>query len=62
MMKYKVISTNLDNLTEKKLEKMLEDAYNDGYTAAKNEFLSTLNYTNMPSNSCTKTITLENYV
>lgn len=59
MMKYKVVSTNLDNLTEKKLEKMLEDAYNDGYMAAKNEFLSTLNYTNIPSN---RTITLENPV
>ena len=49
-MKYKVI--NIEEMTKEALEKMLEEAYNDGYNDAKEFYTKPLNgYSNMPINN-----------
>lgn len=48
-MKYKVI--NIEEITKETLEKMLEEAYNDGYKDATTFYTKSLNgYSNMPIN------------
>ena len=51
-MKYKVI--NIEKITEEALEKMLEEAYNDGYKDATAFYTKPLNgYSNIPINNNT---------
>ena len=50
ILKYKVI--NIEEITKEALEKMLEEAYNDGYKIAKTFYTKPLNgYSNMPINN-----------
>lgn len=50
VLKYKVI--NIEKITKEALEKMLEDAYNDGYKDATTFYTKPLNgYSNMPINN-----------
>ena len=52
VLKYKVI--NIEEITKEALEKMLEEAYNDGYKDAKTFYTKPLNdYSNMPINNNT---------
>ena len=50
ILKYKVI--NIEEITKEALEKMLEEAYNDGYKDATTFYTKPLNgYSNMPINN-----------